>query len=174
MAEEVEYRDIPGFPGYRVGSDGSVWSCRVHGGIRPPWRLLCPGNRKGDVSYLVVNLWRQGKGYMRYVHRLVLTAFRGPGQPGAVACHVDGNSLNNRVDNLRWGSRKENEADKDRHGRRRRGEKHQNAKLTLNNVRDIRRLRGEGIPASAVAKRFGVSRRHIGKILQGATWKDQH
>lgn len=22
----VEYRDIPEFPGYRVGSDGSVWS----------------------------------------------------------------------------------------------------------------------------------------------------
>lgn len=23
----VEYRDIEGFPGYRIGSDGTVWSC---------------------------------------------------------------------------------------------------------------------------------------------------
>lgn len=25
----VEYRDIKGFPGYRVGSDGSVWTTLV-------------------------------------------------------------------------------------------------------------------------------------------------
>ena len=23
---QVEYRDVPGWPGYRVGDDGSVWS----------------------------------------------------------------------------------------------------------------------------------------------------
>jgi hypothetical protein len=33
----VEYRDVPGFPGYRVGTDGSVWSCweRTAGGRSP-------------------------------------------------------------------------------------------------------------------------------------------
>jgi len=48
----VEYRDIPGFPGYRAGDDGSVWSLwkKVFGGYRSPrwvigdeWKRLKPG-----------------------------------------------------------------------------------------------------------------------------------
>ncbi len=26
----VEYRDIPGFPDYKIGADGSVWSRKGH------------------------------------------------------------------------------------------------------------------------------------------------
>jgi len=25
---EVEYRDIPGFPGYKAGSDGTIMNCK--------------------------------------------------------------------------------------------------------------------------------------------------
>ena len=28
----VVYKDIPGFPGYRAGDDGSIWSCLNWGG----------------------------------------------------------------------------------------------------------------------------------------------
>ena len=43
MAENqstVEYRDIQGFPGYRVGSDGSVWT---------QWKSVCVHDRNGKV-----------------------------------------------------------------------------------------------------------------------------
>jgi hypothetical protein len=43
------------------------------------------------------------------VHRLVCEAFHGPPPfEGAVVIHLDENALNNRADNLRWGSQKEN------------------------------------------------------------------
>jgi hypothetical protein len=36
-----EYRPVPGFPGYVIGSDGSVWSSRQNGRFRQGrWRRL--------------------------------------------------------------------------------------------------------------------------------------
>lgn len=49
--ESVEYRAVPGWPGYFVGSDGSVWSARHlkrAGASSSPfavWKLLRPENK---------------------------------------------------------------------------------------------------------------------------------
>lgn len=73
----VEYRDVPGFPGYRVGSDGSLWSKLLgsNRGFSDTWRRLKPGNSKGYHLHLLYN---NGKRVTRFVHRLVLEAFVGP------------------------------------------------------------------------------------------------
>ncbi len=43
------------------------------------------------------------------VHRLVCLAFHGPKPfPEAVVIHIDEDAHNNRADNLRWGTQKEN------------------------------------------------------------------
>jgi HNH endonuclease len=43
------------------------------------------------------------------IHRLVCEAFHGPAPfDRAVVIHIDENALNNRSDNLRWGTQKEN------------------------------------------------------------------
>jgi hypothetical protein len=43
------------------------------------------------------------------VHRLVCEAFHGPPPfEKAVVIHIDENALNNRPENLRWGTQKEN------------------------------------------------------------------
>jgi hypothetical protein len=43
------------------------------------------------------------------VHRLVCEAFHGPPPfPNAVVIHLDENALNNRPENLKWGTQKEN------------------------------------------------------------------
>jgi hypothetical protein len=56
------------------------------------------------------------RGRGRYVHRLMLEAFVGPCPTGHQAAHCDGDRHNNVLTNLRWATRKENEADKLRHG----------------------------------------------------------
>lgn len=63
-----------------------------------------------------VTLYIDGLGTRYLVHRLVLTTFVGPCPEGSEACHGDGDPTNNRLDNLRWGTHLENEADKKRHG----------------------------------------------------------
>jgi hypothetical protein len=55
-------------------------------------------NKKG---YHLVSLEIEGRHQLRYVHRLVLMAFVGPG-PGRLANHDDGRKGNNRLRNLCW------------------------------------------------------------------------
>jgi hypothetical protein len=111
------YKEIPGFSGYRVGSDGSVWTCKVKGGNdraagrRGPWRLLSVHRSK--TGYCLVNLDRGGHNHVRQVHRLVLELFVGPRPEGMEACHYpDPDKANNRVENLRWDTHGENAKDR--------------------------------------------------------------
>lgn len=122
----VEYREIAGWPGYIVGTNGRVWSCRARGRARGArltrrWRRvglrLHPSKRRGyPLTYYVATL-SDGRGgrACRFVHRLVLEAFVGPCPPGMQCRHLDGNSLNNRLSNLCWGTPKENLDDAVRH-----------------------------------------------------------
>lgn len=68
-------------------------------------------------GYLSVVLWEDNSQDRRYIHRLVIEAFVGkaPGPEYQVA-HWDGDRSNNRVNNLRWATPKENAVDKARHG----------------------------------------------------------
>ena len=106
-------RSIPGFTRYMVDETGQVFG--MSGGPLKP--------TVSTSGYLVVSLRRDGKTYRRPVHRLVLMAFVGPGN-GLDCCHANGDKLDNRLSNLRWGTRSENILDQVRHGR------HNNARKT--------------------------------------------
>lgn len=116
--ESVRYLPAVGFPGYRVGDDGSVWTCHrwrnFHSG---EWRRLTPISA-GENPHMKVTL-KKGKGRVqKYVHVLVLEAFVGPRPEGMQACHdPDWNPGNNRLSNLRWGTQSDNTQDCLRHGR---------------------------------------------------------
>lgn len=174
----VQYRDIPGFPGYRVGDDGSVWSCRPrngHGPLTSTWRQMKPTpQRRG---YLLACLYRDGKDFYRQVHRLVLLAFVGPCPSGMQGCHFpDQNPANNNLSNLRWDTPKANQADCDKHGTRWHGEKVTNSKLTAAKVLTIRSEYRRGHRSrpgncAELAKRYGVSQVLICLIVRRKTWK---
>jgi hypothetical protein len=74
---------------------------------------------------LSVVLSRNSKVKCVQVHVAVLEAFRGFRHPGQETRHLDGDSRNNRLRNLRWGTPAQNIADKVKHGRTR-GSKHWN------------------------------------------------
>lgn len=68
-------------------------------------------------KYLRVSLGGADKPVYRSVHVLVLEAFVGPRPtPNHDACHGDGDPLNNRLENLRWATKSENQRDRVRHG----------------------------------------------------------
>ena len=60
------------------------------------------------TGYKEVSLWKDNKGLTRMIHRLVaLTYLTNPNNLPEVN-HIDGNKLNNHVDNLEWVTRSEN------------------------------------------------------------------
>lgn|SRR5690606_19847350 len=70
---------------------------------------------------------------------------------------------------LRWASRSDNHADKVQHDTHKRGERHHKAKLTEEQVREIRAL-AETQTRYQIAKRFGVSTWTVHNILTRQIW----
>lgn len=168
----MEYREFPELPGYRIGSDGSVWSRWQPGGQGKPskigseWRRLNTSIDEAGRPRVCL------KGSQKYrVCRLVLIAFVGD-MPGMEACHIDGNPSNNNLANLRWGTAKENAADRRNHGRDRLGESHHNAKLTSEDVATAKNLRVSGMTLKEIGIRLGVSTAQIHNIVSGKQRKE--
>lgn len=171
----AEQRDIPEWPGYRVDSEGGVWTNwtkdHTHKAVRAMgWRRLQPQRTKR--GYLHVSLYRPGTGVVRQfrVHRLVLLAFVGPCPAGMEGCHLNGIPDDNRIANLAWGTRRHNAADRKTHGRTVRGERQSTAKLTDEAVFQILRRAAEGDTGATLARAFAVSHNTISYILHGKTW----
>lgn len=112
----METLPIPGYEGwYKVTSDGQVWSEeRVVAGRKLKSRLLSQTLSDG---YMLVTLCRNGHRTTTAVHRLVALAFLGEKPEGQEVRHLDGNRANNRVENLAYGTRLENRADRTVHGK---------------------------------------------------------
>ncbi len=116
-------------------------------------------------------LSKDGKPLTVNVHRLVLEAFVGPRPEGLECCHEDGERTNNYLANLRWDTRASNDADKRRHGTMPCGERSGTAKLTKQDVREIRRRYAEGQTTyGTIARDFGVAATTIGAIVRRVTW----
>jgi hypothetical protein len=112
MACEEVWKPISRFEGlYSVSTLGNVYSFRSG-------RLLTPVMQGHDgKKYPVVALYTADhKRVQRPVHQLVLEAFVGPRLPGTEACHEDDITTNNKLTNLRWGTKKENAQDRLRNG----------------------------------------------------------
>lgn len=130
-------------------------------------RLLNP--TVNGSGYQVVSLYPGGA--TTRVQGLVLLAFVGPRPPERPHTrHLDGNSTNNALSNLAYGTQAENEADKRRHGTSAQGERHWHAQLREAQVRAIREMARAGAATSALAKEFGVSSRAIRGVVTRETW----
>lgn len=125
-----KWKSVVGYDGYyEVSSLGHVRSVDriATNGSRRRGRLrkLVPIGIDRQ-QYLSVVLSRGGKVQCVRVHAEVLRAFKGPAPDGSEARHLDGDSSNNVVDNLAWGTPAENLSDKKRHGRIPTGARHWN------------------------------------------------
>ncbi len=99
-----EWRDIPYHHGYQVSNYGRIKS------------LGNKSNHKGEMllrqstvqGYKCICLYKNKKGSMHKVHRLVALAFIPNPNNLPFINHIDGDKKNNRVDNLEWCTAKEN------------------------------------------------------------------
>jgi hypothetical protein len=118
-------------------------------------------------TYLVVTLKRGAQNST--VHCLVADAFIGRRPRGKQVAHNDGNPHNNRADNLRYVTVKENQEDMVAHGRSQRGVRNVNNKLKLHQVLEIKKLL-QSFTQRDIAARYGVSQASINHISVGKTW----
>lgn len=114
MDQEI-WKEIPSLPGVKASSWGRILAPETsakmpHGNVRvyrtkPVLGTKCRSSKSAKHVY---RSWTyRGKTYK--VHRLVCEAFHGVSSAlFPVVLHLDENALNNRPDNLRWGTQKEN------------------------------------------------------------------
>lgn len=109
---------------------------------------------------------------------LVCEAFHGTPSDGQQAAHEDGDVFNDRADNLSWKTPVENVADRERHGRTRRGQDHYAARLKARHVSEIRNVYTNAKAAGRVygvvtglADKYGVSLGCIEDIIYRRKWR---
>lgn len=173
--ETVEYKglDFLGFPEYRVGSDGTVWS-RKSG----MWSELYPLTASPYFHVHLCPPYKGGPGaetrskYKQYnIHILILLAFRGPPLPGEVCCHRNDIPTDNRLENLYWGTPKTNGEDRVRNRRSASGEAHGMSKMTNEKVINMRRMyAGGGYTQKELAQLFGISYPQAKLIIRKKRW----
>ncbi len=176
---EPDYRDVPGAPGYRVGKDGSLWSCLKGDGyshyrkmvISDTWKKLRPSPRKEDGRSRYTYRLSNGTYRRMTASVLVLEAFVGPRPDGMECCHDNGDATDDRLENIRWDTHSANLLDRRRHGTAPHGETVHTAKLTTEQVVEIRKRRDAGDGVTLLAKLYKVTAANISAICNRKTWK---
>lgn len=171
---EETWKDIPGYEElYQASSEGRIRSkrrarYRIRNGVTERFgmtkeRVLKEAFNKNGYGHVVLR--RNGKSESKEVHLLIALAFLGPRPNGdAQIRHLDGNPRNNRVENLRYGTRSENQIDLYDY----RGYHH---RLSAKDVHDIRARLARGETGRSIAKLYSTTESNISSIKHGGTYK---
>lgn len=106
---------------------------------------------------------KDGRMHNRALHHVVLEAFYGQRPDCLIGCHNDDDPLNNRADNLRWGTHADNAYDaivNNRSGKHR----------TEEEIVHIRTLAACGVGNTQIARQMGCSNQRISDIVTGKTY----
>jgi hypothetical protein len=184
MHNSEEWLSVPGYDDvYEISNTGSVRRSgkatragKGRGGGARIGRIL--RQHCGSDGYYRVQLWMNGTYKNFLTHRLVALAFLGPEPSGCEVNHISGVKSDNSSVNLEYVTRSENNLHAYRLGLmvnnlKFKGETHPNAKLTENQVQEIReqyrpgsRLHG----SVALGRKYGVDHKTILQIVKREIW----
>jgi len=106
-------KPIPTYPSYFATPNGDVYRIappRITGFTTIPSRIIkITQATNSHVPYKQCQLYKNGKRVIVYTHRLLLETFKGMPIGDRVFCnHINGITSDNRIENLEWVSRQEN------------------------------------------------------------------
>jgi len=166
-----KWKDVNGFEGfYRISNLGNVLSLHTYNGLKPHNRKA-PINKKRGYRYIVLNA--RAKKANVSLHRLLAKHF--VPNPNNYPCvnHVDGNKLNNSIDNLQWCTYKQNAMHAERTGlmNHLKGELCPASKLKKSQVIKILRMRKSGYMYGYIAKKLNIKLPTVASIITRRNWK---
>lgn len=165
---------IPDLTGYLADTEGTIWTLWEGKGrgrrIGPTPRRLATRINKG--GYVAVYIGVRSVRKWRLVHRLILLTFRGPCPTGMECRHLNDIHTDNRLENLAWGTKLQNAADKRANGRmaHTKGSRNGRATLSEESVIRIRELRSQDVSPAELMEMFGIPRGTLDGILSRRTW----
>lgn len=95
--------NIPDYPDYLICEEGYIYSLKTDKILKPHI-----GDKQGHMT---VRLMKNGEVYEEYIHRLVAKTFIRNPEHYPIVRHLDDDRNNNSVDNLEWGTQKDNHRD---------------------------------------------------------------
>ena len=167
------WETIPEWTYYEVSNLGRVRSYANNGGPRKDKPKILYLGKPNKHGYYRVTLCENLRKLKTGVHRLVLGAFVEACPDGMECRHLDGNSGNNTLENLKWGTHSENMQDRSKHetGNHPIGIKNHQSKLDDRKVKFIKEKLSEKWTCVKLAKMFKVCPQTIESINHGRTWR---
>lgn len=147
----INYFSIPEYEGYYISKTGDVFSTKSNHFMKQNT------NYKG---YKRVYLQKDGKDWALLVHRLVLLTF--VGKSDKQVRHLNSNPADNRLENLRYGTAKENMKDK----------YNSNHKFHKINKEIAIAIAKDKRPYKQIAKDYGLSYGSVSDIKCGCAWNE--
>ena len=160
------FTPIKGFPGYYINRDGVIYGSRY----KIPLKYTVNSH-----GYHTVGLHINGKSHTQMVHRLIAKEFIPNPENKPHIDHIDGNKINNSLDNLRWVFPQENTDNAKRLGRISFGSAFSVSKLTEDQVIEIRknyrRFSKQRSNVRMLAKKYNVTVDTIRNVVRRKFWK---
>jgi len=174
-------RPYPSNPKYMVSDSGNVYSMfdRFGGRREKPFQMTpyVGKNTDGRKDYKVNNRYPSirvlidGRRATTKIHNMVLETFGEWPRPRGLQCrHIDGDPANNHINNLEWGTAKDNWDDREKHGNGATGGMNGRAILTESDVLEIRKYLSEGFTMPEIGSWYGVAAVTIWHLKHGNTW----
>ncbi len=143
------FKIIPGFSDYQISNYGRIKSLLYNK------ELILKPSINGSGHYSVC-LSKNGIIITQQIAYWLLLTFVESCPKGKEVSHLNGNPLDNRLENLKWETHKEN--------------MYRKIKLTEKNVIQIRKLLKQGFTQTKIAMKFNVSQSTIYRIKDNITW----
>lgn len=154
----------PLYDNYFITKDGKVFSNKQY---KNKSRMREIKHYKNHKGYWWICLATEQGRKRRAVYHLVLETYERFAEFGEVARHIDGNNQNNCLENLAWGTTKENVVDSYRH---RKGGHGQITDFDAIQILQDYVFGCKKNGTSGLAKKYGVTRQTIYNLLKGKTF----
>ena len=157
------WKDVVGYEGlYKVSNKGNVYSIRSKMNLK----------QDKPKGYRRVKLYSKGNTKRIKVHQLVAKTFIPNPMSKKCVNHINGIKHDNRVENLEWVTDLENRKHAKEIGLMKKGEKHPMAKLSKEQVLEIRRLWATGNYLKIeLSRMYKVDPTTIKNIVDRRQWK---